>query len=478
MTTGGRHIDELELDALLRELLAEDVDVTPRRIAEQAMAVVARTPQARLPQVLPQLSTRPIVSLWAAAAVIVAAILLVTSLKGPIIEPGATPSPSVTSGESSEPTVTSDGLVLFTSAEAGYEVLVPAEWPEVDAGYADMRAWEGPSGGLMVSYGASIFDGGAVTQCGPETPEWPRCDAHEYRYSIPYDPEVDGVAPLDLADYVRDRCEDGCDVTTSETTLGGEVAQQNSTVAAGLQATFVSTFHERRPVILYWRQPEGAADPDLVEQMRASFRFIAPGPGPEPTDFVDPTELVPFTNAELGYRLLIPRFWGDGLAKEGLPTVQEFGAGAGAGTRGDPALKISMGEPDGSIVLCQDVVVGCTTVVVSTLGELEQALVSLPSDFAGAPDLPDEESGDMVLGGEPGGWKRPGFERDATGPNPFGIRGRIAGNCLGCPGMLYHAFAIKDGRPAVISIDWWTIGFDELPAAYLEEILASFQFLD
>ena len=83
-----------------------------------------------------------------------------------------------------------------------------------------------------------------------------------------------------------------------------------------------------------------------------------------------------------------------------------------------------------------------------------------------------------MLGGEVGGFKRPGFRRNGTGPNPFGIRGSITGNCLGCPGVLYHAFTIKGGRPVVISIDWWTIAFDELPGGYFEDMLASFQFLD
>ena len=153
---------------------------------------------------------------------------------------------------------------------------------------------------------------------------------------MPYDPDVDGVAPLALTEYVRDRCLGGCDVTTTETKLGAEVAEQNSTVAAGLQATFVSTFHDRHPVILYWREPAGRGDADLVDQMRASFRFIDAGPDPSAT-FVDPTQLVPFVNAELGYQLLVPRYWGDGVDKRSYPSVHEFGEGRGFGTRGDPA---------------------------------------------------------------------------------------------------------------------------------------------
>ena len=44
--------------------------------------------------------------------------------------------------------------------------------------------------------------------------------------------------------------------------------------------------------------------------------------------------------------------------------------------------------------------------------------------------------------------------------------------------MRYFAFTIKDGRPLVITIDWWTIAWEELPPGYLEDILSSFRFLD
>ena len=74
----------------------------------------------------------------------------------------------------------------------------------------------------------------------------------------------------------------------------------------------------------------------------------------------------------------------------------------------------------------------------------------------------EETIRDQPLAGEKGRVKRPVTNH----------------NCLGCPGMVYHAYAVHDGRPVVISIDWWTIAFDELPESYVAEILSSFRFRD
>ena len=136
-----------------------------------------------------------------------------------------------------------------------------------------------------------------------------------------------------------------------------------------------------------------------------------------------------------------------------------------------------MGERDGSIVLCQGIPVGCTTVSVTTLDELEAALESVPEDVA--PGLPAEVTGDIVLGGEVGGFKRPGFRRNGTGENTFGNPRVYHGQLPRLPGRplprLHHQRRATDRG---VSIDWWTIAFDELPGGYFEDMLASFQFLD
>ena len=44
--------------------------------------------------------------------------------------------------------------------------------------------------------------------------------------------------------------------------------------------------------------------------------------------------------------------------------------------------------------------------------------------------------------------------------------------------MLYHLYTVVDGRPVVISIDWWTLAFGALPSEYTGRILSSFRFLD
>ncbi len=77
-----------------------------------------------------------------------------------------------------------------------------------------------------------------------------------------------------------------------------------------------------------------------------------------------------------------------------------------------------------------------------------------------------------MLAGEPGRFKRPGY---SLAPNEFGIGSITGGNCLGCPGVIYHAFIVKDGRPIVISMDWWTIAFEEVSIEDIGEILSSFR---
>ncbi len=79
--------------------------------------------------------------------------------------------------------------------------------------------------------------------------------------------------------------------------------------------------------------------------------------------------------------------------------------------------------------------------------------------------MPTEESGDLVLGGEPGRFERPVYLTDSHG-------------CLGCPWMLYNVFAIHDGRPVVLAFDWWNIDFEQISADYFDQMLTSFRFLD
>jgi hypothetical protein len=268
---------------------------------------------------------------------------------------------------------------------------------------------------------------------------------------------------------MADKCPGGCELTV-DTTLGGERAELNRTVVGDLRLTYVATFHQQRPVIVYWSEPVAAADSARTDRMRQSFAFLDLLPeGASSTPFIDPTELVPFVSAERGYEIRIPRFWRDGTDRTGLgdgevrrrpessTAVDEFGWGIGFGSRDAPGLRISVGEPDGSVVLCQQF--SCSTIVARTLDELEALLPKpVPSvdrffrDFA---------HGELVLAGVAGRFAQPGR----------------SGSCLGCPGVVYYAYTIVDGRPVVLAFDWWTISFGRMPSDYIDEIVGSFTFV-
>ncbi len=444
-------MSETELDRILRAFAREAIDAPAQRITDAAMAQIQSTSQVRRPFVVRRPFRARFAPIWAVAviAAVVAGVgvYLVAAPPGPA-HPSTTPTPSVS------PSTAVPATKRVGGPADGFELTVPASWTALHLGYADARMWVGAEGSVMVSYGSSIFDGGSVTQCGPPTPEFARCQTETYTYSVPYQPALDGIGPLEIAGYVRDRCVGGCDLAVGQETLGGERAQRVSTIAAGARATYVATFHDRRPVIVYWSEPESTPDPSpLVDEMVASFHFID-APVSSPTPFVDPTELVPYVNSEVGYEILVPRFWGAGT--DPAPTVHAFGSGRGFGTRGSPALTVSVGSTKGAITICQTPT-GCDDVVVKQLADLEAALISAPED------MPLREvSGDLELAGSHGGFKHP----------------EQSGNCLGCPRMVYHAYAIVSGRPVVISIDWWTIHFGTLPGAYIEDILSSFRLLD
>ena len=236
----------------------------------------------------------------ASVVVVIAAVLVVASIR-----PAGSSPPSVASTASpSTASFGATGLVLVGGPAAGYEMYVPASWKQATPVYAEAQRWVGGDATVMVSYGASIFEGGGITQCGPRSPEVPTCMKETYTYSIPYDPERDGVGPLVIDGYLRDRCTGGCKVKVAETTLGGEQAQRASTITAGVRATYVATFHDRRPVIVYWSEPEEAVDDIRLDGMLGSFRFID-AQVPSPTPFLDPTELVRYEDAKLGYEITV-----------------------------------------------------------------------------------------------------------------------------------------------------------------------------
>ena len=336
---------ELQFDELLGTWLADGAHATPDRIAENAMLEIATVPQERnwLAAMQSSFASAPVA--WAAAILALAVgigLLVGTRLVG-------NPNPS--------PTPDPNALVLQSYEDAGYELKIPASWSEVDSGYADARMWSGPGGTLMISYGTSIFEGGEVTICAPPLTDYNTCMTIEHGYSVPVVPS-DYTGPISQEGYL-DRCDGACPVDYTETILGLEPAGQDRLVMADplvttdVQLTYVSTFHNYRPIILYWSEPLATADLTRIEAMRDSFRFLDASAGGSPPPFVDPTELVLYTNLDDGYEMLMPRFWQESAAAladpDGNPYlgVQAFGEdGAGNGT---PGSIVSLGSSDGSV---------------------------------------------------------------------------------------------------------------------------------
>lgn len=454
---------DAELDRILGAYFGSGPTNPRDRVAESALLEIATTPQegTRLVRLAAAI-TGPPPAAWAAAVVVLAIAIGLLIAFRPVGTPK--PSPSPTSGP--------NALVLVTSESDGYEMLIPTSWDEVPPEYSDTRHWVGSDGELMISYGTSIFDGGAITVCGPPLSGYDRCTSVDNGYSIPFDPESDGVGPIDLAVWL-DLC-GGCPVTSAGTTLGGEAAGRDRQVVGGRQVTYVTTFHHRRPVIVYWSEPAERADAARLERMRASFRFIDAASG-EP--FVDPTELVLHVDEASGYQMLVPRFWEESATTpsrlgEPLSGVTMFGSGGGAGTRNYPGLTISVGDADGSIYLCQP---SCAPQVATTLDALGAVLVSTQTTNL----CPSEIHGTLMLGGEQGHFERPNYRLGGAEHGAIGIGvPRGGGNCLGAPAMRYQAYVFHGGRPVVLAFDYWNIGFARIQPDYVVQMLESFAFLD
>jgi hypothetical protein len=117
----------------------------------------------------------------------------------------------------------------------------------------------------------------------------------------------------------------------------------------------------------------------------------------------------------------------------------------------------------------------CETVVAKSLKELERVLVSVPPDRD--PYVPAEKRGTLVLAGQAGRWVRPGYELSIDAEIGIGAM-TGGGNCLGCPGLRYVAFTIRNGRPVVVSWDFWTTAFEAVRPSYAVDIVESLELHD
>jgi hypothetical protein len=69
--------------------------------------------------------------------------------------------------------------------------------------------------------------------------------------------------------------------------------------------------------------------------------------------------------------------------------------------------------------------------------------------------------GATTLAGDPARFVRPDDRGSATGPEGY-----------------YHVYALHDGRPSVLSVEWESIRLGRISDATLSQILESFRFSD
>jgi hypothetical protein len=455
---------EQELDDLLGVWMSGGITLPADRVTQRAMQAVAATPQdgAALRGAYGAFRRAPRVWTAIAASLLLLAIGLLLAQDRVGNEPSPTPAPSLPE------------LTLSSTQDEGYELLIPTSWSEVASGFPDARHWVGSDGELMISYGSSIFDGGRVTLCTPPLGDRDSCTRIENGYSIPLKP-TDHTGVVRFEGYL-DRCNGACPITSTDVQLGSEPAGEFRLVMGERQLTYASGFHDYRPIILAWSEPAGASNPALVQKMLDSFRFIGPNSEASNAPFVDPTRLVPFVDDNAGFQILMPASWASNTRQflngtAAYPGVRKFGSdGTSSGIQ---ALTISVGQTDGSISLCQVV---CRQVVVTTLDELDDALVSVPQDFVSA--VGPETHGELLLGTDMGRFEKPGYQNPAGIPYGLGPISQPVANCLGCPWMLYHAYAIHQGRPVVVSFDFWNIAFERISVDYVVRMLESFRWLN
>jgi hypothetical protein len=207
-----------------------------------------------------------------------------------------------------------------------------------------------------------------------------------------------------------------------------------------------------------------------------------PEPSPVPTGTVSPeatgapsappsaastlAALVPYTDAQNGYEVLVPETWrARALSSDQGSGVTLFQVPTGS-TSGFDVVWISIGDASGRITLCRT---DCVTETASTIERLADLLTSHSPGVQDGPFATDEDRTRTIdLGGEIGTLESP----DVTSVGPF---------CS--PNWRYHAFAWHRSRPVVIEIRYCSVRAHALasrgePTDVVTRILESFRFLD
>lgn len=454
---------QLEIDQVLRSWLSDGAEHAPERHLLAALHQIEATPQrrpGRLPRLADQPGERPSVLRAVAVGVAMALMLVVLGVGlgiqvGLIRLPDPRPAP--------EPDGTG-AYVLFSNPGDGYQVLLPDAWEAVDVPRLDGE----PAIGVR-RFGSALDHGyGALTISIGEADGTVR--VCELEVSCLEAAGQTSVRELEQTLHSSPREAHWAEVH-GDTQLGGEPARFERPNTGGIiWAGYVAfhhvyTLHHGRPVVLsfdYWSIQNELIDPETVDYIVDSFRFIDP-----PSERGADRPLVQYSNVDDGYQLSLPDDWEVTLpVRNGdpVPGVRRFGSGVHA----VGALMISIGDANGSIRLCAPFCI--EAVGLTSLDDLYEALRT--PELAGppieSPYGPISRTtmwmvvrGATTLGGEPAGFVRPDNRGGPSSDSEY-----------------HHVYAFHEGRPVVISFEYGSVRFGRISERTLTQILESFQFTD
>jgi hypothetical protein len=437
MTSYQGPMTDSQLEQILSAWFDEGAPTAPDRIAENALAQVATVPQERdWPQVLrTSFSGTPVA--WGAG--ILAMAIGIGILIGPSLiggpSPGPEPSPDPSPSFAASPTPA--GLNVYVNSEAGYEVLVPRGWEEIQpqsfAGrHPGVAAFGHPwDGAILMTISAETADG-AFSVC-------------DFTCEPVVTDSLDEVQEaLAISETVQSWSGSGFEevpvaLTVEDVMLGGVAGRmvrydpEREGVAPPFNYAFA--FVRDRPVLfgIAAHRPWGMVgdpvtevlDQDQLQAILDSFRFVGAATAPSPDGETSAPDL---GRAVWSMASPLPTGWRQ-LA-DSPPGVSLFRGVAGTAS-------ITVGSPAGQVTTCPESSGPwevCRQVSVGTIDELMDAIEPRGAVEHGIP--------------VPGPVTRGSFDLDGIVANRISIES-YEYPARGAEHVTY-LLALHDGRPVVL----------------------------
>jgi hypothetical protein len=395
-------ISERDLDLILASWLADGSDRAPEQAIEAALERIRATQQRR--------AGGRVRLAWAAAALLLFAGMIAAGIGAGIIK---VPSPT--------PPI--EPLRSVSLEDWPVTMSIPAGWTEVEAPCCELRRYKGmsPEGSLSYSHDSPF----RATICAPD------CHLVELPVSIPYSATAQMQA---LLDGVGALAGSAAWTTVLPGTVDGlDVGARRLEVSTdGSTTIYVVGVRKRNVVAITWSQPAIAYDATLFDRVLAGTAILD-GPGYASGD------LIRTTSGVRDYTALVPDLW---VADD--PPLLDGRPAAGVESRADGQMIVSIGDPDGTIRLCDP---RCREVSgVATLDDLQRAVLGPVQPTSNEPRRIGGEAGRSLL-------------LDGTGADGLAVRRQVL-------------IAIHDQRPVVLAFGLR----DGLPAHVIEDMIEGFQF--